>query len=78
MERKKKPTYKQLFVNLLAELGWLISGTEQLKENMQEEVISLRICYTALQDIVEQYEQLYGQRLVKLDEEENDVHVQLG
>lgn len=76
MERKKKPTYKQLFVNLLAELGWLITGTEQLKESVQEEVIALRICYKGLQDVVEQYEQLYGQRLVKLNEEVKDVSVQ--
>ena len=69
MERKKKPTYKQLFVNLLAELGWLITGTEQLKESVQEEVVALRICYKGLQNIVEQSEQLYGQRLVKLNEE---------
>lgn len=73
MERKKKPTYKQLFVNLLAELGWLITGTEQLKESVQEEVVALRICYKGLQDVVEQYEQLYGQKLVKLNEEVKDV-----
>lgn len=73
MEIKKKPTYKQLFVNLLAELGWLITGTEQLKESVQEEVVALRICYKGLQDVVEQYEQLYGQRLVKLNEEVKDV-----
>ena len=76
MERKKKPTYKHLFVNLLAELGWLITGTEQLKESVQEEVVALRICYKGLQDVVEQYEQLYGQRLVKLNEEVKDVSVQ--
>lgn len=69
MERKKKPTYKQLYLNLLAELGWLISGTEQLKESVQEEVVALRICYKGLQYVVEQYEQLYGQRLVKKLEE---------
>ena len=73
MERKKKPTYKQLFVNLLAELGWLITGTEQLKESVTEEVVTLRICYKGLQHVVEQYEQLYGQRLVKLNEEVKDV-----
>lgn len=69
MERKKKPTYKQLYINLMTELGWLISGTEQLKESVQEEVVALKICYKGLQDIVEQSEQLYGQRLVKLNEE---------
>ena len=69
MGKEKKPTYKQLFVNLLAELGWLISGTEQLKEIVQEDVVALRNCYKGLQYVVEQYEQLYGQRLVKLDEE---------
>lgn len=69
MERKKKPTYKQLYINLLAELGWLITGTEQLKESVQEEVVALRICYKGLQNIVEQSEQLYGQRLVKKLEE---------
>ena len=69
MEKEKKPTYRRLFVNLLAELAWLISGTEQLQENMQEEVVALRICYKGLQNIVEQSEQLYGQKLVKLNEE---------
>ena len=76
MGKGKKPTYKQWFVNLLAELGWLITGTEQLKESVQEEVVALRICYKGLQDVVEQYEQLYGQRLVKLNEEVKDVSVQ--
>ena len=69
MEKEKKPTYKQLFVNLLAELGWLISNTAQLSALVQEEVVALRICYKGLQDVVEQYEQLYGQRLIKLNEE---------
>lgn len=73
MERKKKPTYKQLYLNLMTELGWLISGTEQLKESVQEEVVALRICYKGLQHIVEQSEQLYGERLVKLNEEVQDV-----
>ena len=62
MEKERKPTYRRLFVNLLMELGWLVSGTEQMQENMQEEVIPLRICYKGLKMLYEEYEERLKKR----------------